>query len=203
MELGWCDFASGSFFHGRRSVAARHLYSVAARHLYVGRRVNGFRPYGPNLRRGPSATWSRNSGPWPKGAAFRMHDVNWRRRRLVFDEHGLQSASRRLRLHLIRHDPGKPQIVDRRIERRCRGVHHQPRRDSYGNDAAWTVERPAIRNGCDGCPGRLVMAIPHADVSSDPGPDRSRWIAVPSLKPGSACRGGSRRAAEEPTDDQP
>jgi hypothetical protein len=45
--------------------------------------------------------------------------------------------------------------------------------------------------------------IPRPDVSSDPGPDKSRMIAAPSLKPGSslprvAARLRNRRTSHDP-----
>ena len=80
---------------------------------------------------------------------LRMHDVNRGGRGLVFDENGLQSASRDMRFRLVGPDAGKPQAIERGVHRRVGSVHHQAGLDGYGSDPVQKVERPSVGNRCN------------------------------------------------------
>jgi len=82
--------------------------------------------------------------------ACRVHEVDGRRRRLVFCEYGLQSAGRRVRLSLVGPNTSKSEAVERGVHRRVGGVDNQARNDRRGSAAVRTVERPAIRDRRDG-----------------------------------------------------
>src|ERR1700756_715025 len=80
----------------------------------------------------------------------RVHEVDGRRRRLVFSEHGLQAAGRRIRLSLVGPNTGKSETVECGAHCRVGGIDNQARRNRRGSNAVRTMERPAIRDGRDG-----------------------------------------------------